>query len=99
GTLEIPTYDAPDEADVRDGVVYDDATGTPTEGTAAIPAAADVRAGVAVDDTVGTAAIPGAADVRAGVAVDGTVGTLEVTGSADTHDHSVTISGHQVSIS
>ena len=73
-------YDAPDEADVRDGVVYDDATGTPTEGTCAVPDPSDVLFGKAVDATTGMFLVPAEKDVRYGVAYGAAqefAGTLE----------------------
>jgi hypothetical protein len=66
GTQTILTQygsDNPDQADVRDGVIYGPSGGL--EGTLAVPPAASVASGVPTDDTVGTAAL-GLADVLAG---------------------------------
>lgn len=67
------TYVAPytSSANVRDGINRGDGV----LGTCAVPAATDVRSGVATDSTVGTAHIPPAAAVLSGVPVDATVGT------------------------
>ena len=69
---EAPPATQPDEEDVREGVVYNDAANT---GTLKVPSADDVRLGVDVDNTEGTCAVPDPADVREGVAVDDTEGT------------------------
>ncbi len=71
----FPGADQPDAADVRLGVVYNDSL---TTGTAAIPAASNVRFGTAVDAGAGTAYIPLAYDVRLDTPVDNTTGTLIV---------------------
>ncbi len=74
----IPLYmatdteaDYPVESNVRLNVDYDSGNLT---GTLAVPAASDVRDGIAVDDTVGSAAIPSPNDVRDGIPTDDTVG-------------------------
>ena len=64
--------DYPDEADVRDGVTYDNGL---MEGSCAVPAAADVREDTPIDATVGTLAVPAPESVEYGVATDNTTGT------------------------
>ncbi len=59
-TLGDVAADYPDEADVRDGEVYDFGAKT---GTCAVPVAASVLVGVPVDATVGTAAVS-ASDIQ-----------------------------------
>ena len=71
GTLTVLTQygtDLPDQADVRDGVLY--GPGDTLEGALAVPPASAVAAGTPVDDTVGTATLDRddlIADILAGV--------------------------------
>lgn len=53
-------------------------------GTCAVPGAADVRNGTAVDATTGTCNVPVAGDVRNGTAVDATTGTAYIPSAANT---------------
>lgn len=78
GTYEpaMPETVDPGEANVREGQAYK-ISGVDKEGTAAIPAASDVREGVAVDDTVGTCAVPDPSNVTRDIPVDDTVGTRD----------------------
>jgi hypothetical protein len=66
---------------VRFGTGYD-SIGSVT-GAAHITAAADVRAGTAVDATTGSASIPAASDVRSTIPVDDTTGTVILPAEAD----------------
>ncbi len=68
-SIEGGAQSNPGIANVRLGTAYI-ASGVSLVGTAAIPAATDVRADVDVDATVGLIAIPAVTDVRADVAVD-----------------------------
>jgi hypothetical protein len=72
--LDGSLYSDPGIANVRSGTAYTIA-GSALTGTAAIPAAADVRSGTAVDAGTGTLAVPTAAQTKHGVAVDGSTGT------------------------
>jgi hypothetical protein len=77
GVLDPTNSSDPGIANVRNGTAYN-LNGVALAGTAAIPSAANVRAGTAVDATVGTAAIPAAANVRLGTAVDAGNGTAAI---------------------
>jgi hypothetical protein len=79
------TYDGsdrwtdPGESNTRLGTAYKaNSTSNNKTGAAAIPSAANVRAGTATDATIGTLAVPAASDVRSGVSVDAGVGTCAV---------------------
>jgi hypothetical protein len=69
-------------ANIRSGI-SEVINGVTINGTAAIPAAADVRSGTAVDATTGSLVVPAAADVREGTPVDATTGTLDLPAEAD----------------
>jgi hypothetical protein len=85
GTAQSGTYDGSDRwtdpgiANVRSGTAYKaNSISNNRTGTAAIPTAANVRSGTAVDATTGSLAVPAAADVRSGTAVDAGTGTLDL---------------------
>ncbi len=66
-------------ANIKDGVTIGGVLGTyEGGGGGTVPAASDVRYGVAVGETTGTCYVPSAADVRHGVNVDATTGTCYV---------------------
>ncbi len=85
GTLSFPNVTAsqqlvtvsvdPGIANVRTPTAYT-INGVALVGTCAVPTAANVRLGTAVDATTGTCVVPAAADVKSGVSVDNTTGTL-----------------------
>lgn len=81
-TLDPNSSTDPGVANVRSGTGYS-ISGVSKTGTAAIPTAANVRSGTAVDATTGTLAVPSAANVRFGTAVDNTTGTCRVPSAAD----------------
>lgn len=76
----VPVEDYPVAANVRHGVSYKSGILT---GTCHVPGPADVRHGVAVDNTTGACHVPPAADTRLSVPVEGTVGSCAVPVAAD----------------
>lgn len=76
-------------ANIRSGTT-EVIAGVTFTGTAAIPTAANVRAGTATDATTGTLAVPVAANVRYGTSVDATTGTARIPTAADVRSGTLT---------
>ncbi len=71
-------------ANIRLGDTTEVIAGITTTGTMAVPSAANVRSGTAVDAGTGTLIVPSAANVRSGTSVDAGTGTLIVPSLANT---------------
>ncbi len=74
GTLDPTDSSDPGEANVRSATAYT-INGVAKTGTAAIPSAANVRQGTAVDATTGTLNLPAEANVKSGITFDGATKT------------------------